>query len=411
MEDELICPVEGCDHEPFKTPQARLAHIRAKHPEYMGEESTESKVPIVEEHFIELLRKFRIRADVAKNIADNISQTGGPRAFEDPEKLLERLSLWSKEIPAHMRRNILDQWFAETGVDIPPEIQKKAGMATEEIKKIEDKEKEEADVRYVYDSEIHQIRMANKDETGGTLSQAKEVKRLAEEDEKANAESPLIMDGEGNWILNSKARITPTDFLAFQSMKKSQEKGEPVDMETAMMQAAEKMKLYREMFGGGGTQLPAWMTDPAAFIKTIESVTSGDKGDSALKAELAEMRQTIETMKDERYANMFANLQEQIKQQSSVLSKAIENMSEMEKNRVGRTEMDIIHEIASEGIKLAKTELPGLRKDIKDAVGSVAIPPGKSSAERETRKQEMREAIDADREIEEIGKELFFAQS
>jgi len=35
MSELLPCPVEGCDHPPFKTPQARQNHIRNIHPEFL----------------------------------------------------------------------------------------------------------------------------------------------------------------------------------------------------------------------------------------------------------------------------------------------------------------------------------------------------------------------------------------
>ena len=35
MSELLPCPVEGCDHPSFKTPQARQSHIRNIHPEFL----------------------------------------------------------------------------------------------------------------------------------------------------------------------------------------------------------------------------------------------------------------------------------------------------------------------------------------------------------------------------------------
>ena len=83
----------------------------------------------------------------------------------------------------------------------------------------------------------------------------------------------------------------------------------------------------------------------------------------------------------------------------------------MEKERVGRTEMDILHEIADKGIDLAKTELPGLRKDLRDALSTVAPPLGKTSEQREDRKKKFKQAIDTDQEIEELGRRVFFTES
>jgi len=83
----------------------------------------------------------------------------------------------------------------------------------------------------------------------------------------------------------------------------------------------------------------------------------------------------------------------------------------MKKERVGRTEMDILHDIAEKGIDLAKTELPGLRRDIKEMVGGISLPSSKTSEQREDRKKQFKQALDTDREIEELGRRVFFTES
>ena len=61
---------------------------------------------------------------------------------------------------------------------------------------------------YVYDAETGVVRMAKEGEVGGTMEQAKELKKMGEDVKKEEAESPFIQDGEGNWILNPKAKIS-----------------------------------------------------------------------------------------------------------------------------------------------------------------------------------------------------------
>jgi len=320
MEEELRC--EYCGKTGFKTPQALAGHIRFKHLKGVGAREaggngtpqTEAReVPIVEEDFATLLKKFKIGgAELAANIAENVSHTGGPRVFEDPEILLKRLSLWSTEIPAASRKNIIEQWFAERGVDIPPEIQQRAGMTAEQIRETEKATKEgEGEVRYIYDLEARQVRMAKEGERGGTLSQAKELKKMAEEDEGLGKESPFAQDGEGNWTLNPKARVGGVELMAFRSLKQAQEKGEPFDPIVAMTKASEQMKILREGFGGGGNTLPAWMTDPVAFTNAMKTVTGGFGEDSVLRAAMTTMQKTIEELKEDRWRMQFDAQQKQ----------------------------------------------------------------------------------------------------
>ena len=51
MAETYPCPVEGCDHTPFKTPQALGSHISIVHPEVAREKGTAREVPIFEEDF------------------------------------------------------------------------------------------------------------------------------------------------------------------------------------------------------------------------------------------------------------------------------------------------------------------------------------------------------------------------
>lgn len=411
MEEEIRCPVEDCDHPPFKTIQAQQSHIRNKHPDLTSKPDESNKVPIVEEDFANLLKKFKVNATLAVNIAENVSHTGGSKVFEDPELLLKRLALWSSDLPPSRRKNIIEQWFAERGVEIPLEIQQKAGMTTDQIQENEKKTRVETEVRYVYDTESQRVRMAKEGERGGTLSQAKELKKMAEDDEKAGQESAFIVDEAGKWGLNPKAKVSAIELMAYQNLQKAREKGEDLDPITAMTKAAEQMRLLKETFGAGGSNLPGWLSDPVAFTNAVKTITGTSGGDNATREAMAELQKTIAEMKEERWATQFEAQQKQISEVTMVLNKTLEAIADMRKERVGRSEMDILHDIAQEGISLAKTELPGFRKDIKDAIGSVVAPMPKTTEQREDRKKKFQEAIDTDGEIDEIGRRIFFSQS
>lgn len=399
------------------------------------------EVPIVEEDFAGLLKKFKIKPDLAANIAENVSHTGGPNVFEDPLALTKRLTSWSAEIAPAKRKLILEQWFAEKGVEVPLELIEKAGMTTEQIKKSEAEKEKEGQVKYVYDTESRQVRMAKQNEPGGTLEQAKQLKQLAEESEAAGRESPFIPDAAGNLTLNPKARITGIELMAYEMIKKSQERGEPLDPLEAMAQAAEKMKLYREALGGGAGTLPSWLSDPAAFITLIQNITGGregsdkpswmtdpvefikvirevsgeGKGDDKVTAEIAVLRKTLDDMREESHKQEIAHLNEQMKVQQEVHQKQMQEIAtkidEMGRPVTGRTEMDILHELATEGIGVIKTEAAGMRGMIKELASGAGLPATKTREEREERKGKYRKALQTDHEIEEIGQRLFFSQS
>ena len=249
------------------------------------------------------------------------------------------------------------------------------------------KEGGEVEVRYIYDTDVKQVRMAKEGERGGTLAQAKELKKMAEESEGVEKESPFMQNEEGQWVLNPKARVTGVEHMALQFMRQSQEKGEPIDPITAMTQAADKWKALREGLGVG----------------------SGE--DSALKASLAAMQKTIEEMKEDRWQAQFDAQQKQLQTLADTLNKTLTAIGDMKKEKVGSTEMDVLRDIAEKGIDLARTELPGLRRDIKEAISSGAPPLGKTSEQREDRKKQFKQALDTDQEIEELGRRVFFTES
>jgi len=228
MADTLKCPVEGCAHAPFKNLAGLNSHISSVHPGYEPGGEGAREVPIVEEDFATLLKKFRIKGGLAANIAQNVSHTGGPKVFEEPELLFKHLTTWSSDILPGKRKNIIEQWFAEKGIDISPEVQLKVGMTTDQTPKGEVVTKEGAEDRYVFDDEKRVVRMVKKDEGGGTLSEAKELLKMADDREKEGVESPFVQDEEGRWILNTKARVTGLDYMAVQFMQQSQADEQPV---------------------------------------------------------------------------------------------------------------------------------------------------------------------------------------
>jgi len=455
MGEELRC--EYCGKTGFKTPQALAGHIGFKHAEEVASREKPGKqreelpeAPLTEEAFASLLQTFKLKADLARNIAINVSHTGGPNVFENPKLLLERLSLWSKEITPNMRKLIIEQWFAERGIDIPVNVKEKAGMTTEQLEKTEAETKAAGELRYVWDAEQLQIRMAKEGERGGTLAQAKELKKMAEEDELGGKEPAFIL-GEGNtWTLNPKGKIGFGEFAVFQMYQDSLKKGEPIDpveelarreeasvrlkeamgvkpggqdTEMTMLDKLEKLGMLKKGEGGEGVLLA--QLDALGLLKKtgggeggegdlLSKLSSlgllrkaGDEEGTGLKSELSELRKTIEDMKDERHKQEMLNLQGQIvqiqKTHEGQTREILDRMEELKKPTTGKSEMDIISDVATGMLSEAK----GLRTDVKEVMREKGLPPAKTTEQREERKDKYRKALQDDQDIEEIGRRLF----
>lgn len=236
------------------------------------------------------------------------------------------------------------------------------------------------------------------------MEQAKELKRMAEESGKGAEEQPFMLGEEGKWIINPNAKLSAAELLAFDTIRKSQEKGEPVEPLEAVAQAAERLKTFEGIFGGR-QQTPDWMSDPAKFVEMINTITGGGKADEGLKSEVAQLRETLAAMKDERFQAQIAGQQGQIEQ----LNKKIGELIDLSKRTVtGHSEMDIIHDVATKGIDAFTTELSGIRGDMRTLMTSPGLPPAKSPGQQEQRKVKFQEALASDAEVEELGKHLFF---
>ncbi len=378
--------------------------------------------PDVESDFEALLKDYGLAEKAAVIITKHIADTGTGKIFESPMELLQKLAKFPRQIPPVTRKNILDHWIAQNSIPVPKEYEADADKPAEELRRRGPKEEAE-ESKYAVDTDSGQIRVASTtDKTALTWDEAdklsKNIEKKSAEKERKSAERGVtkvayIYDSVDKVVRMAKEGEqggTLEQAKELKNMAEEGKKGEPPDPLEAMAQSAERVEALRKVFGGGST-LPAWMTDPAVFITTVKGIAGGTEGDSASKAALAAMQKTIEEMKEDRWQAQFDAQQKQLQDLTGVLNKTLEAIGDMKKDRVGRTEMDIIHEIADKGIELAKTELPGLRRDIKEAISSIAPPPGKTFEQREDRKKKFRQAIDTDQEIEELGRRVFFTES
>jgi hypothetical protein len=384
--------------------------------------------PDVESDFEALLKDYGLAEKAATIITKHIADTGTSKIFENPMELLQKLAKFPRQIPPVTRKNILDHWIAQNRIPVPKEYEADADKPAEELRRRGPKEEAE-ESKYAVDTDSGQIRVASTtDKTALTWDEAdklsKNIEKKSTEKERKSAEkerkSAAREVTKVTYIYDSVDKVvrmakegeqggTLEQAKELKNMAEEGKKGEPPDPLEVMAQSAERVEALRKVFGGGST-LPAWMTDPVTFANAMKTVMGVSGEDSAVKAAITAMQKTIEEMKEDRWQAQFDAQQKQLQDLTGVLNKTLEAIGDMKKERVGRTEMDIIHEIADKGIELAKTELPGLRRDIKEAISSIAPPPGKTFEQREDRKKKFKQAIDTDQEIEELGRRVFFQE-
>ncbi len=183
------------------------------------------------------------------------------------------------------------------------------------------------------------------------------------------------------------------------------EKREPLDPLEEMAQTMQKAKFYQEVLGGGNSRLPPWMSDPFTFMKTFQDLAGGQKGDEETKRELAELRNTLQQMQESQHQQEMAGLRSLIGSQNEKIDALNTTITELKKPQVGMTEIDLLSQVASKGFE----EMHGLRSDVRGFVeNQKPLPTPKTAEQREQQIRRLKQATQADREIQALGEGLGF---
>lgn len=361
----------------------------------MSTEKEEHEYPNIVERFHEVFQKLGIKK--ADAYVDHCAK-GDLENLEDVEEKLYDMGLHPS-----LRNQVVNFWAAEIKQPIPQKLQKR--LAEERGAKVREGERE-PEAKYGVDTETGSIKVAStSDKAALTWDEAQKLSKTIKKEQPGRDESPFIQDGNGNWQLNPKARVTGIELLAFDSIKRAQERGEPVDPLEALAQTTEKLKIYQEVLSGG--KAPAWTTDPVEFIKAIRTISPEPKGDEGLKEQIAALASTVNELKEEKYRDQITTQQQQIQTLTNKVGELVDTVTELRRPVTGRTEMDIIHDVATGVLD----EVKGTRGDIKGYFMSHELPAPKTPEQREARKARFREAVETDRRLEILGRRVFFGEN
>jgi len=426
------------------------------------EKEPEAKVeyPNIVERFREVFQKLGIKK--SEGYVDHCAK-GDLENLEDVEEKLYQMGLHPS-----LRNQVVNFWAAEIEAPIPEKLRSRL---TEErgVKDRTEKGKKQAEGTVwtvdIDDSGLPRIRMIrDESEPGVTLAEAKAAgKEIGREGEQSiaiyneelgrhmpNFKSPFVKQNlAAAWAtartmdkaMAEGAEVDPMDIWIDQQVKLGQLKevmgvtpelrektpvgeivsalkdlqemakeGKAVEMPSWMTDPLKFIETVRAVSGEGDKGKPEWMTDPIKFIETIRAIVPEQKTDEGLKTELSEMRQTIKDMSEQRHQDQVTAQQAQIKGLTDKLSELMEVVVDLKKPVTGRTEMDIIHDVAAGVLEEAK----GLRTDIKgtirDTLGSGGLPATKGAEEREKRKGKYAKALESDKKVEDLGRDLFFTE-
>jgi len=386
--------------------------------------------------FLELIKKYPVKNP--ETVVDYVSSQG-ETVLEEPTELAQALS--ECEITPVRRRQILKHWFANQGVDVPEPILKQATMSTENKAIVAERETKREE-KYSVDTETGAIKVASTtDKTALTWDEAEKlsakIKKDIEEREKREAkaeakekaeakagegdkEPPFILNGEGNWILNPKAKMTGMDLLAYDALTRSQAKGETRTPLEILKDQAKDIETLRSVFGaGGGGRGPIDSVEDLIKLKSLlgadedtKALLSGiykrlseggeGKGESedvkALRDELKDLNKKLEEKEREKLTDQITGLQNEMSSIRGELTKARTEASA--KNEYG---------IMSEGLKVVDRRLGAMENVFQGIFGKRAPLLGAGE------KRELTEAISkeakAEAELEELADKVFYQPS
>jgi len=351
------------------------------------DDQVKEQVPQEEKAFSELLKKYQVglKGNMAETIAENISRTGGERVFEYPERLAERLTAWHEYISPVRRKQIIEHWFAEKGVEVPEEALRTAGLRTSEIREREEEEKARRDeeekrkAKFFVDQETGQIRAAKEGEKALTWDEAERVAdRMKKERSKVDREEkepPFIQDSEGNWMLNPRARIGGLELLAFEAVRRSQERGEFQDPFEILKERAREVEVMRSVFGGG--KETGGLSETVEALLKVKELTGGDEETKNLLAgiynrlkegaegrgqseEVKALREEVQTLRGELERKEKERLEDQIRQMNAELADLRAELARAASESSAKDEYGIM----SEALKMADKRLGAIENVI-----------------------------------------------
>jgi hypothetical protein len=376
--------------------------------------------------FAALLQRYKVRADTAAMVAEHIVSTQPDDVLENPERLAEALSEFSTDIPPLRRKQILKAWFARRGVEVPETALRAAGAPAEAGVA------EKPGRLYAVDEETGRIRAAREGEKALTWAEAKtlsdEIKKELAKEGKAPeaAEPPFIPTEDGGWTINPKAKLGVAELLAWQALRRSEERGVHQDPYQLLAEQAATVKMLREAFGGGERRETALeliqmlgslnllrgpgeeMKEVAESIKALaEAVVAGPRESpelQALKEQLGEMK----ALRDQ-VVELQKALQEQrekaLKSEIEALRGEILRLSaELERSRregMSANEYGILNK----GLDVLDRRAAELGSVLRGYLGR--LPPPRPQAEVEALGKAIRRQAEVEAELDRLGDFLF----
>lgn len=420
--------------------------------------------PNVEADFVAIMQDYGVPEQAAVVITKHIADTGSDKVFEKPNELIEKLAKFPRQIPPVTRRNILDHWIALNKITVPEgyeeevvltpdELKRKRGgmgkepeakysvdtgtgqikvasttdktaLTWDEADKLSENTKKEINakekvrpVTYVYDAENSQVRMAKESEPGGTLDQAKELKRMADAGKpKTEAEMPFTQDEQGNWIPNPKAKFSAVEMIAWDSIRKAQARGEEPDPLDYLTKA-------KALFGDrGGT-----VTELVTALVQLQELTKGDKSIAeALKAAIDkiaekpkedEATKTLKEHIDKLETSIQGMREAQFKAQIDALQTAITNLNseikDMRTEMKTGTQLEGRYALLGKAIEKVDGQLTGFRTDVRPLVdvmasGGGGAPKKRTPEEKVRLTKGLKQAIQQETRAKQLEDKLLF---
>ena len=388
------------------------------------------EVPNVEIEFTTLLKKFKIggKGGIApETIAENISRTGGEMVYEDPQKLAERLATWHESISPVNRKQIMEQWFAGKGVEIPEDAIKLAGIKSSDMAKREEEEKrrkedeEKRKSKFFYDDKTGVIRGAKDGELGMTWDEAEKVADRAKAESEAKADKGrrgvFILDKDGNLQVAEGATLTAEDVAVMNAVGKAQATGDTRSAMEILKDKVEEYHTMQELTGGG--KKTGTLEDEVQRWEAMKKVFGGDEetktllsGIYSLLKEGAKGTGESQEAKDlkERFDKLLSQMEkdkeERQKEREAAFLARFDSMETRFTKELADAKAKDEYGIMSQGMTTVASELKGVRGDFASIFGKRPAP--FTEAERKQLTEGISEEAKGEDKLRKLEEKVFF---
>ena len=244
------------------------------------------EVPTVQANFITSLVKFGVKPASAKAITDYIVATGSPLVFEDPLELLAKMTKFPFQVPALIRRQVLDYWIAINKIELPDDYQKQVNKM-DKTDKNDGNNDGEAKVQIIGGMIVPTDEKMSITDAQKVQAAVAAVSGDGRGGGKGSDEAKFTMDDNGELTILPGAKLSVVDAMLYGTIKQRRAAGDTRDPLEILADSFGKVESVKAALGmqSGGNSNPLSTPDG---LKSLKEIFGTEEATRAMLAKMDE---------------------------------------------------------------------------------------------------------------------------